>query len=691
MLALLLVFLVSLPVRVATPQIARLRYYALENGISGGPLSSSLSEFDWRKAFVWRASDTEYRQRQFAQFFEVLTPRLYAHLYYRFGPFLWFPVNLLCVFLIGLMIALLVRQWTGEWGPGLVAGSFWLVTTEVLVGHHAPIRYAKDFATLQILGILALLLSLRSRGRLRSSAAVLGAIALFALGCFTDEYIFFLVPALLIALFSWHWLKGVRWPLALALLLLAGVSVWLYVDVLPSVISPDRRAPFAAIKAASASDPLSLIARNLRYLALNTLDIFAYTFGEPPPRTPIRIALAAGSGAALLGTVLALRAWRGAGRMILFCVLAIIFAGGILLPEGNDILHQHTYYNRPLVALLLVALGIFTARVLAAKRGWGVLWLSALALAAVLNVRAVEQGIRYDPEEAYLTRYGLEDIFDLHGRLKSGELSAPVFVSYPQFRDVVGGVYDELEPAPVYTLENGFPWSLYRTLMPRLYLRHFETGEIRNDPRQFVRWEKADESEYRAECRSFYDMPSGTAWDLEAVRRPFYFKSDDLRWTSARNEIVESVNRRDLLGEAPFAVLTKGRWEAEYNVLAVVTSSSHLSLLFSVRSEGPARFLVENGKERSETELSYRWSWQIFEVPASGLTRLTLVTDGEAQIIGPILVLSAALKSVPPSGRNNAPPSGIPPLTIRGLNLRVKDVGLLGIGARMPLPQGNSN
>jgi len=665
MAALLLVFLVSLPVRVATPQIARLRYYALENGLSGGPLSSSLAELDWRKAFVWRASDTEYRQRQLPQFFEVLTPRLYAHLYYWFGPFLWFPLNLLCAFLIGWLIALIVRQWTGEWGPGLVAGSFWLVTTEVLVGHHAPIRYAKDFATLQILGILSLFLALRSPVR-RRGPVVFAAGLLFALGGFTDEYVFFLLPSLLLALFAWPWLQRVRWPLLAAFLLIAGVSIWLYLDVLPSVISPDRRAPFAAIKASSVGDPLALIVRNLRYLALNTLDIFTYTFGSPPPRTPIRIALSALAGAALLGTALALRAWKGAGRMILFFGIAVVVAGGVLLPEGNDILHQHTYYNRPLVALLMAVLGIFTMRVLAAGKGWSIAWLLALALAGVLNVRAVEQGIRYDPEEAYLTRYGLENIFNLHERLKSGELKPPVFISYPQFRDVVNGVYDELEPAPVYTLENGFPWSLYRTLMPRLYLRHFETGEIRNDPRQFARWEKADEVEYRAACRYFYDMPAGEAWDLEALRKAVYFKPEKLRWTSERGETVESATRRDLLGEAPFTVLGKGSWEAEYDVSAIATGSSPSSLVFAVRSEGPARFLVEAGQARSELMQTSRWSWHIISIPVSGGEGLTLVTDGESQIIGPILVPADKMKEIPLAERKKAPPSGVPPLKILG-------------------------
>ena len=151
MVGLFVVFLFHVPVKTGTPQIFRLRYYACQNGISGGPLSSSLSEFDWRKAFVWRASDTEYRQRQFSQFFEVFTPRIYAHLYYWFGPFMWLPLCLVMAVIIGVMIALAVRQWTGSWLPGMVAGSFWLMTSEVLIGHHAPIRYVKDFVTIEVL------------------------------------------------------------------------------------------------------------------------------------------------------------------------------------------------------------------------------------------------------------------------------------------------------------------------------------------------------------------------------------------------------------------------------------------------------------------------------------------------------------------------------------------------------------
>ncbi len=658
------VFLARVPVRTLTPQIARLRYYACQNGVTGGPLSSSLREFDWRKAFAWRASDTEYRQRQFSQFFEVLTPRLYAHLYYRFGPFMWLPLCLLSAFLIGWMIAFLVRQWCGDWGPGLVAGSFWLMTSEVLVGHHAPVRYAKDFATLEILGILSLLLALRKPGKARLWAAGSAITVFWWIGLFTDEYVLFTLPAFAVAVLSWPWLRRVRWPVLIVITALSATGIWLYLEILPTFITPDYRDPFVLIKLNDFPDFGTLLGRNLNYLLLNTWDNLTYTFGSPIPRNGLQIVLASIAGLAILASITAARAWKGWGRMILFWALAVVFAGGVLLPEGRDILHQHTYYNRPLIALFLVVLGLLTFRVFQSRlRFLPVLWLAALVLCASLNYYTVATSVQDDPEEAYLTRYGLENILRLHSRLRSGELQGPVFLSYPRFRNVISGVYDELEPAPLYTSDNGFPWSLYRALVPRLYLSHFETGEVRADPRQFARWAESEEHLYRAGVRFIYDMPAGVAWDLESIRRDRLLSSGPLEWKSEDGRSLPATLAADLLGETSFARLSRGEWCAS---LPVPVDGKDYELLFAVRHEGKAFFSVDNS---GETESTYRWAWRLFSVglePSAGTAKLCLKTDGEAEVIGPLVVPAVAVAPVPYSAREAILPAGVPLLDLRG-------------------------
>ncbi len=659
MIGLFAVFLATVPVRSGTPQIFRLRYYALQQGVEGGPLSSSLADFDWRKAFVWRASDTEYRQRQFSQFFEVLTPRLYSHLYYWFGPFLWLPLSLVCVFLIGFMIAFVVRQWSGDWLPGIVAGSFWLLTTEVLVGHHAPIRYAKDFATLEILGILSLLLAMRGKDRGRRRICVIAACVIWWLGLFTDEYIIFLLPALAAAFLSWPWLKTVRFRLLASFLLLLAAGLLLFLLVLPDLISPDQKEPLAERTLRAMPSLTEKIVYNLRYLALNTGDIFTYTFGWSHPRSGVQTGIAALAGVFLILLILITRAWKGSGRMILFWLIATAAVGGILLPEGKDILHQNTYYNRPLVALLLVVGGLFTANIFRSGRIFIIsAWLAGLLALAVLNLAANASAVKADP---YLNKYGAEAILRLYNRIKSGELPAPVLVSYPQFRDVTDGVYRELERLPWHTLDDGSPpWSLYRSLMPRLYLRHFEEGSIRADPRQFLRWAGVDEHEYRAAANSLYDMPAGVVWDLAAIRKAAGPDAAGLVWHSVDGKKTPAAVVEDLLGEVSFISLPAGQWRAE---LPLPPGIEDPVMIFAIRHQGPAAVSVPEAVIAKETGLSYFWSFRIHSFRLRGeaeQARLVVRTEGEAEVIGPLIVPGKTFGSFFSPAGKDVPPFAVP-------------------------------
>jgi len=668
MTAIFVIFLSHLPVRVVTPQIARLRYYACQNGIFGGPLSSSLNEFDWRKAFIWKASDTEYRQRQVPQFFEVLTPRIYAHLYYWFGPFMWLPLCLVMVVIIAGLIFLIVRQWTGDWLPGLVAGSFWLMTPEVLVGHHAPMRYAKDFVTIEILGIIVLFLAIREKGRRRAWLIGICATVIWAIGLFTDEYILFTLPAFVVALLTWPWLKSLRVILIISFFLLTAISLYLFINILPGFISPDIKKPLARLSLSAWPGFGSLFIRNIRYLLLNTWDNLSYTFGGTNPQYPVQIIPAACSGIALIFTALVSRAWKGWGKMIVFWAVTTVAVGGILLPEGNDILHQITYYNRPLIALLMIVLGLFTANIFRSHRYWPtILWLTALIICAITNLFIITISIQDDPEEAYLTRYGLNNITQLHSRLRSNDLKQPVFVSYPRFPEPVNAVYEELEWITSFTLDNGFPWSLYRSIMPRLYLRHFEEGELRANPKQFARWAGADEHAYRSAANYFYDMPEGVVWDLDAIQKNMILPGEDILWKSfdGRKKAATLIN--DLLGAAPFVSLEAGKWHI---TLPMPREDKPLVMIFAIRHDEKTVFSVPEALNIREEICSYRWAFQIFNVeikPGVELVHLFIKTSGDAEVIGPILVPLEIASPVPPSARKNIPLAGVPLLELRGV------------------------
>jgi len=489
------------------------------------------------------------------------------------------------------------------------------------------------------------------------------------LGLFTDEYLIFVLPALLVAFLTWPWLRRVRWFLTAAYLLLLSVGVLVFILVLPNFITPDIREPMARMIVRSISSPGEVVLRNLKYLVLNTVDIFIYTFGWSTPHSLPQTILAAFSGLFLVLLTIFNRVWRGWGRMIIFWVIAVVSVGGILLPEGNDILHQVTYYNRPLVALMIVILGLFTWSIFKIGRRWiSFSWLGILIVIAGLNYYTAATGVRNDPEEAYLTRYGVDEILQVHDRLRSGDLKAPVFIAYPRFRNVVNGVYDELEYLKWHTTDEGDPpWSLYRSIMPRLYLRHFEAGELRANPKQFARWVDVDEHIYRSAANHFYDMPAGIVWDLESIRSNIEVSGTEMEWIGMKGEVEKSRIAEDLLGAAPFSSLPEGTWSVS---VPFSPEKKALSMVFAVRHSEPASFTVSGGVRTEEIECTYDWGWQLFAKelnPGLPSTNFQIRTEGEVEVIGPVLIPVAALAAIPPSLRKKVPPSGISLLDLRGM------------------------
>jgi len=215
-------------------------------------------------------------------------------------------------------------------------------------------------------------------------------------------------------------------------------------------------------------------------------------------------------------------------------------------------------------------------------------------------------------------------------------LDPPVFVSYPRFRDAVNGVYDELDYAPPFTMEDGFPWSLYRSIMPRLYLRHFEKGELRADPRQFARWIDADEHQYRAAARTFYDMPAGLVWDLAAIRSNS-IPACGIKWRREGGDEAGVDEILDLLGKVPFARLSEGSWRTTVPVPAEL---DHPSLIFCLRADADASFSLTGIAGPQSQAFAYRWAWQLFAAdlpPGYSTVELLIRTSGRAEVIGPVL------------------------------------------------------
>jgi hypothetical protein len=291
--------------------------------------------------------------------------------------------------------------------------------------------------------------------------------------------------------------------------------------------------------------------------------------------------------------------------------------------------------------------------------------LTALLLIAALNLFAGTWGPRND-SEAHLTRQGLNNVLQLHARLRSGELKMPVYLSYPRFPDAIKGVYNELNATRSYTMENGFPWSLYRSIVPRIYLRDFETGEVRGNPQQFSRWKTADEHKYRAAAVYLYDLPAGLVWHLSSIRKAARHPEEELRWSSEGGRTERSQWKDDLFGPAPYTRLGKGTWTLK---LKEFPRGREDSILFALRFHARVSFRFRGDDTARAGRCSYRWSWQIFELPidrSSSELEFSLLIASRAEVIGPVVIPEQAVRTTPVSRRNNLPPAGVCPLEIRG-------------------------
>ncbi|HOO77063.1 MAG TPA: hypothetical protein PLZ73_04165 [bacterium] len=513
--ALFIATVLAVPVRLRTPEPLRLRYCSLQTGVRYGALSSSWADFNWRKVFDWEAGDTEYRPRPVAQLFEVLTPRIHVRLWEWFGPFLWYPFDLLLTVLIGAAIAASVRAWTGNAWAGLIAGAFWMTTVEAIVGFYSPVRPTKSLATLEfLLGVLALLRLRDCSPRTRPGrVAWFGFVVL--LGLFTDEYGYLAVGMYLFLLAFYPRLRRSRLPLgALSLiLLLLAVTVILY--VLPGLGYNQDHPPFALTK--TRETVAGLISRNLDYGLKNSLHVLKCFTGWIGAFEPWAKGVLLAGMAVLVWMSARARVWRGLLWPALTTLVMGFFAGCVLLPAGTDILYQFTYYNRPLTALLCVLTGCAAARVLVSAPRRSEVWLAVLLIPALFSVRYSRFEVT-QVEENDLAPYGMDNILELSRRLRAGDLRTPVYLAYPRPRDPSRGAWDELRFRGWWTKEESPSWLLCRYLTPMLYLKDFEKGTLLGDPREFQVWASTPEEVYLDRARSYFDLLRDEARDLAPLR-----------------------------------------------------------------------------------------------------------------------------------------------------------------------------
>ena len=668
-LALFIGFAVLYPVRFCAPQPLRLRYYGLQTGIRYGPLSSSWADFEWRKTFDWRAGDTEYRNRQFAQFFETLMPRLYTHIWFHTGPFLWFPFDLLLTFLVGVLIVFLVREWGGGTSGGVVAAGFWLLAVEVLVEFGCPVRPTKSLLTVEILFCMWLLLRMRGRSFREAFLPALGFAPVYFFSLFTDEYAVIAGVLFLVMLFGMRDLRRVRYWLAGMILVLTLFSLLIFVYSLPTYVSREIKQPFFLLKIRELGSEFPR--RNLSYLLHNTIHLLKCVFGWLGAFSWLARTVLLFAYAISVFIFILVKGWRGLMWPLGLAILFIVLAGAFLLPAGTDILYQYSYYNRPLIPLLMVVIGVVTIKVLAVSNRWlWILWLGCLLIIGTANARFSVREVRLNNQ----TLFGVDDILEVELRLRSKELKTPVYLAYPRPKEPAAMVLIELENPEWFTREESPSWTLYRYLTPLLYLRKFEKGILLGNPREFKVWADSEESKYLDRANTYYDMIRGKVYRVDMVRRLLNKISKDRSpdWLDMQNKSKAPAHySKGFWGFTGKALLPPGKWRAEPG--REISSAREAVMVAAVR--GPGDFGVRAIPPLNSPwhKCTYNWCYElvVFDLgPVHPETPVYMEVEAPqgGEVLGPVLLPAEVLAEDPLGGRSpyNYPLSGVRPLRIYG-------------------------
>ncbi len=668
-LALFIGFVLRHPVRFRAPQPLGLRYYALEAGLQGGPLSSDWADYDWRKALIWRAGDTECRNRQFAQFFETLMPRLNTHIWYHTGPFLWSSFDLFLTILIGILIVLLVREWGGSVSGGMVAAGFWLLTVEVLVEFGCPVRPTKSLLTVEVLLCIWLLLRMRGRSFRQALLPALSFVLVYFFSFFTDEYAIIAVVLYLVVLFGRRDLRRVRYWLAGIIPILALFSLLIFTYFLPSYVSLEIKQPFYLLKIRELGS--EFFPRNLNYLLQNTIHLLKCVFGWLGAFSWLARMLVLLVYAMSVFVFFLVRGWRGLMWPLGLAVLFIVLAGALLLPAGTDILYQSSYYNRPLISLLMIVIGVVTGRVLAASNRWlWILWLGSLLILGTANARFSVREVGLNNQ----TLFGVDDILELELRLRSKEMQTPVYLAYPRSKEPAAAVLEELEKPKWFTREESPSWTLYRYLTPLLYLRKYEKGILLGNPREFKVWADSEEDKYLDRANTYYDMIRGEVYRIDMVRNLLNKISEERSpdWLNVESERKARAHySKGFWGFTRKAVLPPGRWRVEPR--RGLNDKRPAVLIAVVRGEDNLRIRATPSLSPDWRRCTYDWCYELLVFNVGVVEPETPVymeveAPGGAEVLGPVLLPAEVLAEQPLGGRSpyDYPLSGIRPLRIYG-------------------------
>ncbi len=664
------------PVDWLQAETLRLRYYGLQAGLKEGPLSASLNRYDLLKPLVWEAQGGMFDGRYPIMLFDALIPKFYQYFYAWRGPSLREPVNLAFIFLTWLFLALLIREWFGSTAAGLTAASFWLLTSQTLLDAHYPIRPNMTILTFLLIYIFWELVRLR---RLR-----IGWFCLFRVGLaltaaiFTHEFALIFVPlVLLFFVFERRSLRRRIVPAAaVSFASWAVYLVSLFLLLPPLAEEAVGRCPpmdwMTGGLAPILADPLILAARVRDFALTGLRELVAQNLGAGC-FLPVLLRLLGPAAAAVFLIAVGAKALWGALKPLLVALLYFLAVALLMFPVIPSTVEMPVYYYATIVALFILPVGAALAGISpphvrlrrAAAAG-------ALLLIGVLNFAQSSRVLKQMPGD-----FGFNDTARIYtrdvlsfppGRRAEGFFPFPVYTAYPRPR-----VFDISRRWDIMLrVWQGRAEQVFSMLMPVLNLRLYERGQLIGDPGEFAALRDENPQTYEAGAAVYWDMPARRLYLLERIRAVALKSGGGLSpWigtpaVSASADVCPGKVSSGLLGEQPRVPLAAGRWERSIPPPAS-NPNERLAMIFAIRADLfppgpddvmdrvtplPERFCrislrSADGEEIFAGEQTFGWSWQLFQVTLSAIEnlgwKLTVESEAEVEVIGPVMVPSAAL------------------------------------------------
>ena len=663
-----IIFLTSFPSDWQQPETLLFHYAALQQGIEEGALTPGISGLDLLKPLSLRVRGGTYESRYFAKLLDNLMIKSSQGLYEIGGPFLREPLNIALILMTAVFLVLAVHEWFSSWPGALVAGSFWLITSQTLLDASYPIRPNMYLSMLLSIYVIWQVLRLRHIPGTSWCFIRIG-LALF-LAFSSQEYSICLLPSLVVIIIFEK--KTLR-PYLRRLLISFGVAFasfvlffWVINPYLMKVVIHEER---AWIELDNAS-PLELFTPRImgerlwNYTIRGIGEFFKLNFGV---NTLISYWESVLGIIALLVIVIAalLKAGKKIIPPLLMWVVFYLPVSLIMFPLIPSSVEMPVYYYSIMGALFVFPVGALLASL--HHKGNSLKWITiciALLVIAGINVNTSAVVISELPGAFGFNqsmRTYTRDILKFEDYIDREDIPLPIYTAYPRPRRFdVSAKWDLM-----LRVWHGESERVFAMMMSVLHLKLFRDMRLLGNQEEFYGLNGLTSGEYEKDARALADMPSRGWYRLDSIRGQSILPSNPPVWRSEKENLVKSKVDRSILGEQYRTILPSGYWRADIKfprpfpeasvfIFLVrgdlqVTALDNIYHRISPIPEKTIRIIVKAGARGAEFEHTYGWSYQLYQIlldqlnPEREIT-IEIINEGPAEIIGPLIVPAPAVR-----------------------------------------------